>query len=261
VEDRQIAKPNALKSKYWAWLDKISCQLADHVLLDTRAQIDYFISEYSLPAEKFTRIYVGADDEIYYPTNKPSATPEQFIVHWHGHIVPFHGLETIIKAAQQLTQYPDIKFQIITRSTKKYQQIKNLTERLGLNNVKFYPETSYQSLARLMNQADVCLGVFGANLKAQVVIPNKIYEALACAKPVITSSQPAMRELFTNGFNIYTVPAVNPQALARAVLKLKGNPGLRQQLGDNAFRLYQEKLKPKIITQPLKQLCQSLLVN
>ena len=65
--DRKKLKPNSIGGRFFYWLDKRSCELADKVLLDTNAHIDYFVNTFELEREKFQRIFVGADDSIFYP--------------------------------------------------------------------------------------------------------------------------------------------------------------------------------------------------
>ena len=52
-----------------------------------------------------------------------------------------------------------------------------------VHDIVFIPRVSYQTFVP-MQKADVCLGIFDDTVKSRMVIPNKIYEALAC-KPVI----------------------------------------------------------------------------
>lgn len=257
VEDRRAYRPKSLRARYYAFLDRFSCRLASLVLLDTQAQIDYFIQRYRLPAGKFVRIFVGADDSVYFPTTHYSP-PTPFLVHWHGHIVPFHGLSTVLEAAKMLQNETGIRFRVITRFNSPYQAAKAQAAGRGLNNLEFLPEQSAKQLAVLLNEAEVCLGIFGDNLKARTVIPNKIFEAVACAKPVITARHEGLLELFTSGQNILLVPPSDAGALAQAILKLRSDIELRSRLSRHAAELYHARLTPAVLGKELKDLLTQL---
>ncbi|MBI4053994.1 MAG: glycosyltransferase [Candidatus Doudnabacteria bacterium] len=258
VEDRKVCRPQSLQARIYAFWDKFSCRLADRVLLDTKAQIDYFVQSYGLPEKKFFRLFVGADDGIF-AKGKPLRPSKEFIVHWHGHIVPFHGLKTILRAAEELQDKDEeIKFRIVTRFNSRYQKVKEEVERKNLKNVFFYPEASFAKLAEYLRDADVVLGIFGSNKKAQFVIPNKIFEGIASGKAVITASTSAVLELFTDGQNIVLVEPENPSRLAQAILDLKKDPSLLHPIAERAYWLYQNRLTPKLLGQELVQILQGL---
>ncbi len=251
VEDRKICSSKSFKAKYYAWLDKSSCKKADKILLDTQAQINYFVEKYKLNKNKFIRVFVGSENDCGLINKNNNKFSNKFIVHWHGYIVPFYSLETIIKSAKILEKYKDIEFQIVTRFNSKYENIKNLSEKLNLKNIKFFPETDYQGVFKFINQADICLGIFGDNKKAQVVIPNKIYEAVACAKPIITVNHKVLNELFIENKNIILVNSKDEKDLANKILELKNNKELRNKISQNLYKLYQEKLTPQYIVQQI----------
>jgi glycosyltransferase involved in cell wall biosynthesis len=257
IDDRQLASKNSLKARIWAYWDWLPCQLADLVLLDTKAQIDYFIKKYKIEENKFIRIFASAVDEIFYPRPETENANKKFIIHWHGYIVPFYGLETIIKAAKILEK-ENLEFRITTRFNSEYEKIKKLVAELGLKNVTFFSETTRQELAKNINQADACLGVFGNNKKAQIVIPNKIVEAIACAKPVITGRQKVLEELFVGGESIMMCESEDPRDLAEKILKLKNNHELKRKIGQSGYQIYLKKLKPKVL---IKENLLSVITN
>ena len=254
VEDRQLYSPQSIKAKYYAWLDRISCQLADKVLLDTQTQINYFIKKYRIKKDKFERIFVGANNDTYYPDSRPQTSDSKFIVHWHGYIVPFYAVDIIIKAAHLLQKHADIQFRLVTRFNNKYKIIKDIAAGLKLTNLKFYSETPHQELAKLINRAHICLGIFGNNKKAELVIPNKVIEALACKKAVITADTAAMHELFKDKENILLCQPNNPADLVTKILSLKNDINLRNSLADRGYQLYLNQLTPKILGKQLKDL-------
>jgi len=257
VKDRQTCSEKSLHAKYYAWLDKISVQLANKVLLDTQAQINFYVKKYKLNKNKFVRLFVGCDNLIFKPQYQINSS-EKFIVHWHGYIVPFYSVETIILAADLLKNKTDIEFHLITRFNTKYDKIQKLIKKLNLINVSFFPETKRHKLNLFINKAQICLGIFGNNKKAQVVIPNKIYEAMACAKPIITANQPAVHELFTNQQNILLCQPNNPQDLADKILILKNNFELQKKIGGYTYDLFKQKLTPEILGKELLKICQTL---
>ena len=70
--------------------------------------------------------------------------------------------------------------------------------------------------------SDICLGVFGTSDKAARVVPNKVYDALAAGRPLVTEDSPAARELLHDGDDALLVPAGDGAALADALRRLRG---------------------------------------
>lgn len=236
---------------YFPFWDKLGCKLADKVLLDTNEHINYFVKQYGLDQSKFMRVLVGADDEIFAPLPaRDEGNNQKFVVHWHGYIVPFHGVDIVIAAAKKLENYQNVDFRITTRFNSKYEKIKRMAEHLQLDNVKFHPETSYQELARQLNESDLSLGVFGTSAKASLVIPNRIYEAVACQVPVITADTRAVREIFDEA-SMKLCQAGDSAALAKAILELYYDREKGKSLAANAYEIYKTQLVPEMVVKAL----------
>ncbi|MBI5765895.1 glycosyltransferase family 4 protein [Candidatus Falkowbacteria bacterium] len=248
VFDRQVCRPNDLKAKYFWLLDWLPCQLADKILLDTNAHINYFIKTFKINRAKFYRVPVGTEELFFYPENL-SKTTDSFLVHFHGYFLPLHGLEYIIRAAKILEK-ENIKFNIIGRG-KKYEAVIKLAGELKLNNVNFINPVPYEKLRPYINQADLCLGIFGNTAKTKMVVPNKIYEYLACKKPIITTDTSAIGEFFKNGDELILCRSADSDDLAQKILALKNNPALREKIAINGFNLYQKKFRSQIIAADL----------
>ncbi len=256
IEDRETHSRHSLKARYYAFFDYISCKLSDAVLLDTQAQIQYFLERYKLDKNKFYRIFVGANENYFYPL-KIQKKNNKIIVHWHGYIVPFNGIETIIQAANILRQYKDMEFRIITRFNSAYEKIKIMADSLELTNIIFFPEMNRKDLAREIQESDICLGIFGDNKKAQVVIPNKIFEAVACAKPVITARHPSVLELFHDSEDMVLCAPHDPESLAKKILTLRDKE-IQKKIGENALHTFNGKLTTKILGEEVKKIIQKI---
>lgn len=253
ILDRKYFSKTGFRAWYYRFMDTWSCRLADVVLLDTQAHIDFFIKEFGLARDKFRRIWVGADTDIFYPV--PETAHDNFTVHFHGHFIPLQGVEYIIKTAGILRE-ENIQFRVIGEG-QEYGRIRKLAESMSLKNIIWSGNIPYQELRAQMAMTDVCLGIFGDTPKTQLVIPNKVYEALAMKKAVITADTPAVRELLGED-GALLVKTADPEALAKGIMKLKEDIGLRKKIAEGGHRLFITQASTEIIGQQLIQIIKEL---
>lgn len=64
ISDRGLVSPGSVKARVIWWLDRMSCRLADLVLLDTEEHIKFFVSEFGINSDKFVRVFVGAAEAM-----------------------------------------------------------------------------------------------------------------------------------------------------------------------------------------------------
>ena len=242
VFDRKICSPKSLRAKYYYFLDRWSCQLADLILLDTKEHIKYFVEVFRTDRQKFRRIFIGAQDEIFLPQPALPAKDNLSVLFW-GWMIPLQGVEFILQAAKILEQEP-IEFLLIGGGVERDKMLK-LAGELGLAKVKFLPGLKQEQLPAYIAQAGICLGIFGQTSKARRVIPNKVYEALASQKAVITARTEASREVLVDGEHCLFCRPADPQDLAEKIKILKSNPDLRQRLARQGYKLYLQKFTPR----------------
>jgi glycosyltransferase involved in cell wall biosynthesis len=250
VYDRQLARPGSLMAEYYWLLDWASCKLANKILLDTNANIEYFVKNFKINRSKFLRVFVGSDNEVFYPLEQKSKH-DYFLVHFHGYYIPLQGIEYIIRAAKILEK-ENIKFNLIGRG-QIYENIRKLAEELKVENINFIDSVPYEELKNYIAEADICLGIFGVTEKAQRVIPNKIYEYLAVGRPVITGDSPSIRELFNDQQEIVFCKMGDAEYLAKKILELKENSQLRDIIAKNGHDFFIKNLIPiKIVKDLIK---------
>ena len=258
VYDRKLVKENSFKAKYFYYLDKIPCKLADVVLLDTNEHINYFNEEFGINKDKFRRVFIGADTDIFYPRQIEKENNDQFTVLFHGSFIPLQGIQYIIKAAKILEKYTDINFEIIGKGQTFNEMIK-LSKSLNSQNITFMGSIKYEEIPNYIARADIGLGIFGDTDKAKRVIPNKAYEIIAMKKPLITGDSPAARELFVNGKNAILCKMADPESIAESILCLKEDDNLRRKIAKNGYNLFREKASPNVIGQDVKKNLESLV--
>lgn len=255
VFDRKTVRNSSIGALYYRVLDWMSMRLADIVLFDTNEHIKYVSKEFNIPENKFKRIFVGTDDEIFYLSE--NSTNQVFTVFFHGHFIPLQGIDRIIEAAKLLDK-EEIKFKILGKG-QTYLEIRKLADKLGINNIDFIDNVSYEELPKYINKSDVCLGIFGGTPKAQRVIPNKVYEYAAMAKPIITMDTPAVRELFDSEDMILIDN--NSRILANSILKLKKDKQRRRELGLKAYNKFKSFATVSILGKQLLEIINSQIKN
>ena len=257
VLDRKKFSEKSLRAKFYRFLDKWSCKLADVVLLDTQAHIDFFVKEFKLESAKFRRIWIGANDDNFKPMESRLNSDNQFRVIFFGTYVPLQGAEYIIKAAKILEDQNDIVFKFIGKGQDR-PKVYKLAEDLDLKNIMFNGMMAIEKLREEIENSDVCLGIFGNTPKTSLVIPNKVYEAVAMAKPVITADTRAIRELFDENDMLLVKPA-DPESLAEEILKLKNDPVLREKLAVNGYNKFTKFASSVVLGRELKEIIEKLL--
>ncbi len=227
IRDRQMARENGIVARFLRWFEEAGLRQADVILVDTDAHGDFLSREYAIPRQRFETIVVGAEALFHQPPEPddfedildPNETTP--IILFYGQFIPLHGLATILEAAK-LTRSEALRW-IVVGSGQQEDLARKFVAENGSGRLTWVPWVDYRRLPALVARADICLGIFGGSDKAARVIPNKLFQALAMGKRVLTRSSPALDPL-AEGFaeRIVTIPPENAAALAEAVCDLVG---------------------------------------
>ena len=235
IGDRALASSSSLRARALRRLDRLAFRSADLVVADTAAHAEYFEERFGLTSERTAVCYVGAEDRIF-SAGERSEGP--FNVLFVGKLIPLHGLETILAAAEICQE---IEFRVVGSG-----QLDALLDRLP-RNVHWEHWVDYERLPDLYRDAGCALGVFGLSEKAARVIPNKAFQALATGTPLITADTPAARELLTDHQDALLVAPGNPRALATAIRTLAAEPALRRHLSERGRQTYSEHASESVL--------------
>jgi glycosyltransferase involved in cell wall biosynthesis len=251
VVDRQSVPPRSVSGYRYRLTDLVACSLADAILLDTDAHIAWFTAEFRLPADRFHRIWVGADDELMTPCGAGRRDGE-FTVFFYGTFIPLHGIEHIIGAAERL-QARDVRF-VLCGTGQTYPAMRRMAAARRISNIEFLGRRSPLELRRLICDSDVCLGIFGTSSKARLVIPNKVFDALACGRPVITADTPAVRESLADGETVRLCRGGDADDLAEAITAMKADLDARTRIGAAGHELFTRRFSLDALSNDVAQL-------
>lgn len=225
---------------FYKLYDWINFKLSDYVLADTKTHLKVYCKNYGLNKKKGVVIYLGSDDHFFKPISRKETTDILF----YGSYQPLQGVEHIINAASYLKDY---KFKLIGKGQTKA-KIEVLVKEKKLRNILFADWVSVVELADEIARAKIVLGIFGESEKALSVIPNKVYDGIACQKVVVTKKTTASLELFSQKGCILIE---NDKELIDAIKLYMSNSNLRNKKSVEAFEIYEKNLKPKKVVLPL----------
>jgi glycosyltransferase involved in cell wall biosynthesis len=251
VCDRRMVKAGSVMARIIFQLDRIACLSSDVLLLDTDAHADYFQNTFGVPAKKLFTICASADTSVFYPRKRRKKNGAFRVLFW-GKYTPLHGIEHIVEAARQLRNQESIRFVFIGRG-QIYRRIRALVEDYDLHNIEFIEWVPYEALPAHIQAADVCLGIFSTSAKANRVVPNKIFQAMAMAKPVISGRTDAVEACLTHMENIFLCNPGDPADLSGAIMTLKSDAALTQRISVNALETFETDLSDKMAVDVLKK--------
>lgn len=238
IESRGAARAGTPTAWWLALQDRFACRLAHRVLVDTDAHRAYLAARTGTRADRFTRLWLGADDDVLQPRPGPSGGP--FRVLFYATYSPLHGAEHIVRAAALLPRDREVEV-LMVGSGHTDIAVRRLAQELGVTNIRFSPRVPFAELPALIAGSDVTLGVFGTVAPAARVVPFKVFDGLAMARPVVTADTPAAREALVDGVHCRLTPPGDAAALADAILALHDDARETTAMAGRGHDLYRER--------------------
>jgi glycosyltransferase involved in cell wall biosynthesis len=222
---------------------------ADRVLADTPEHARFFTQTLGVDPAKVNIVYVGAEEPLFAPA--PAATIDgELEVLFFGSFIPLQGPQVIVEAAR-LYQGPPVRWTLLGEGPLRADSQRRAR---GLSTVHFENRIPYRDLPARIHRAHILLGVFGPTAKAGRVMPNKVFQALACGRPLVTCRAPSYPDelLTAENSGITWVPAADPAALAAAVATLAGQPQKLAATGMAARTSYEKYFSTDMIREQLR---------
>jgi len=245
VSDRGRFTPGSAAGRTLARIDRAAFRAADLVVADTEQSAAFFAELAHLPRRHFDVCLVGAEERLFHP----SWTPTQSFL-FVGKLIPLHGLETILAAARLV---PDVTITVAGSG-----QLEALLDSRPPN-VEWIPWIAYEELGDAYRNALCALGIFGTSAKGARVIPNKVFQAIACGTPVITADTPAARELLTDGESALLVPPGDAEALGAALRRAATDAELLARIGAGGRNAYDQHASEGVLGGRWRSMLERLL--
>jgi len=160
----------------------------------------------------------------------------------------WHGLNQLISAAKIVTATEQNTIFIVVGGGDHFQEYKEKVDSLGMRDkFIFTGVVDYARVPEFINLADVAVAPYNSilhktgNQREFFASPLKVFEYMACAKPVIITEVANKNNIIKHRQSGIVVKTDSPQELADAIKELIRNQPLCFEFGKNALKYALEK--------------------
>jgi len=227
--------------------EEINFHLSDKIICVTEGIKREIARRYRVKKHKMVVIPNGANTELFRPLDKKDCRrklgleEDAFYVGFVGSFAPWQGLEVLIEAARQVKGrgYSEIKYLLVGDGERKPILERKVREYKLEQETQFTGRVAYGRVVNYINAFDVCYlckeGLaFGFS-------PLKLYEYLACGRPVIAGQIDGVREVIEEGQCGYLFEVGDAEELAKRIIQSYQEREKLREMGLRGRKLVESK--------------------
>ncbi|HKT70254.1 MAG TPA: glycosyltransferase family 4 protein [Terriglobales bacterium] len=221
---------------------------SDHIVVVTPAFEEHICREWRIAEEKISVVPNGVETELFAPIGNNNSVRRdlgldgKFAVSYIGTLGMAHDLGTVLDAAATCREsIPDVEFLLVGEGADKERMVAEVRRR-QLGNVHLLPQQERKNIPALVAASDVCLVTLKRSEIFKTVIPTKMLEFMACAKPIVLAVQGQASELLKAAGAGICVPPQDPVSMVAAIRRLRDDRDLCRSLGQNGRSYIVENL-------------------
>lgn len=128
--------------------------------------------------------------------------------------------------------------------------------------IQFLGQIPYTEVIERTVAADILFAFYDPAIpNNKYASPNKLFEAMMCGKPIIVSDGSSMTNIVREENCGLVVPYGEIDAIREAIIKLESDSNLRQTLGENGRRAYEERYNWSIMQKRLTDTYREIAQN
>ncbi len=190
----------------------------------------FFLPNGTMP-EIFRPSEVMDKGQVDHSLRRQLGLENKFLVGFCGNHGVAQGLPSVMEAAHLLRGQEGVSLLFVGEGPVK-QQLLDIKERKNLDNVLMLPQVPVEEISEYINACDVMLVPLAKDEIFSSFIPSKMFDYMACAKPIILAVDGEARAIMEEaGAGVYVEPD-NPGALRDTIIELREHPQPLARMGE-----------------------------
>jgi colanic acid biosynthesis glycosyl transferase WcaI len=258
----ELSNPRAVA---WATRLEEACYRRARVIIVVTEGIRQRLLQRGLVGDKVHLIPNGANVDLFHfdpgarrRVRQELSLGEKFVAIYAGIHGVAQGLETMVEAARRLQADSQIHFLLVGDGPKKAELVE-LVRQYKLANVTLLDEQPRPAIPALLSAADAAVIPLRKLEIFKGALPSKMFDSWACERPVLLSVDGEARQVMEAARGGVFVEPEDPQALAQAILELRRQPELRQQMGNRGRSFTERHYSRRAQAEQLAGIMQAVL--
>lgn len=218
-----------IKRRFKHWLASFALSRCDRVVVLTEGLRDLVVRRCRVDAERVAVLPSGTDTGLFTPQDvvicrrRIGIDPGRDYIGFVGSFYRYQGLQCLLEAMAIIRRTMPSVHLLLVGDGEAAPELKEQADRLALSPcITWAGRIPYQEVPAWIGATTLCVAPFRGDRGE--TSPVKIFDYLACGKPVIASAIPSVSATFSQAAGVTLVPPDDPVSLAQAVLVLLKDP-------------------------------------
>jgi len=218
---RQMMGKHFIKLWRIRWVESLNLRWSSGVIFVDEQLKEEYIESYKIKG-RTTVIHNGADVEVFKPIQKEKArnmvglSTKELLIGYTGALAPWYAIDDLIQAVSILIADGLTVRLVVVGAGSETLRLKTLTKNLNLeSHVLFTGAVPFSKIPFYLNAFDI----LALPLRSKGGSPIKLYEYLACGRPVVGTRVSQLQIIEEIGAGVLT-EANSPESLAQAIMML-----------------------------------------
>jgi glycosyltransferase involved in cell wall biosynthesis len=245
-------------------IDRINFRYCDRIIPISKGLQEMLWQRYQVPPEKTLLIESATDPELFRPLDGHACRqtlgldPSGRYVGFVGSFFQHQGIDVLIDAAPTiLRRFPDVGFLLVGDGVMRRAWAEKVSARGLSASFLFTGQVPYSEVPLYIGATELCVAPFLADRGD--ASPLKLFDYLACGRPVVASNIRPLHDLLSRAQGIASVPPEEPESLSREIVRLLEDREAAWRLGEEGRQWVLQAHSWHSAVQRLLQLCEEAL--